>query len=151
MPSQSMEFSWQNTGMGSRSLPQVIFPTQGSNPGLLHCRWILYQLSQQGSPEYWSGQPVPSPEDLSNSGIKLGSPALQVDSLPAELLGNPFMNLTHLNIYESQYMCIYTTQCNMNIHSTAVLQVQFIVASKQCLLCFLFSSFIYWKMLLEPQ
>ena len=27
-----------------------IFPTQGSNPGLLHCRWILYQLSHYGSP-----------------------------------------------------------------------------------------------------
>ena len=29
----------------SRSLVQGIFPTQGSNPGLPHCRWILYQLS----------------------------------------------------------------------------------------------------------
>ena len=28
---------------------QGIFPTQGSNPGLLHCRWILYQLSHKGS------------------------------------------------------------------------------------------------------
>ena len=34
----------QNTGMGSCSLLQGIFPTQGSNPGLPHCRWILYQL-----------------------------------------------------------------------------------------------------------
>ena len=34
----------QNTGMGSRSLLQGIFPTQGLNPGHLHCRWILYQL-----------------------------------------------------------------------------------------------------------
>ena len=40
----------QNTGMGSHSLLQWIFPTQGSNPGLLHYRWILYQLSHQGSP-----------------------------------------------------------------------------------------------------
>ena len=31
--------------MGSLSLLQGIFPTQGSNSGLLHCRWILYQLS----------------------------------------------------------------------------------------------------------
>ena len=29
---------------------QGIFPTQGSNPGLLHCRWILFQLSHKGSP-----------------------------------------------------------------------------------------------------
>ena len=35
----------QNTGVGSLSLPQGIFPTQGSNPGLPHCRRILYQLS----------------------------------------------------------------------------------------------------------
>ena len=40
----------QNTGVGSCSLFQGIFPIQGSNPGLLYCRWILYQLSHQGSP-----------------------------------------------------------------------------------------------------
>ena len=34
----------QNTGVGSLSLLQRIFPTLGSNPGLPHCRWILYQL-----------------------------------------------------------------------------------------------------------
>ena len=40
----------QNTGEGCHSLLQEIFPTQGSNPGLPHCRRILYQLSHQGSP-----------------------------------------------------------------------------------------------------
>ena len=40
----------QNTGVGSLSLLQGIFPIQGSNPGLLHCRRILYQLSHKGSP-----------------------------------------------------------------------------------------------------
>ena len=39
----------QNTGVGSLSLLQGIFPTQGSNPGLPHCRRILYQLSHKGS------------------------------------------------------------------------------------------------------
>ena len=43
-------FLGQNTGVGSLSLLQGIFPTQGSNPGLLHCRQILYQLSHKGSP-----------------------------------------------------------------------------------------------------
>ena len=38
----------QNTGVGSLSLLQGIFPTQGPNPGLPHCRGILYQLSHQG-------------------------------------------------------------------------------------------------------
>ena len=40
----------QNTGVGSLSLLQGILPIQGSNPGLLHCRRVLYQLSYQGSP-----------------------------------------------------------------------------------------------------
>ena len=40
----------KNTGVGSLSLLQRIFPTQESNQGLLHCRQILYQLSCQGSP-----------------------------------------------------------------------------------------------------
>ena len=40
----------QNTGVGSLSLLQGILPTQGLNPGLLHCRQILYKLSYQGSP-----------------------------------------------------------------------------------------------------
>ena len=40
----------QNTGVCSLSLLQGIFPTQGSNPGLPHCRWMLYQLSHKGSP-----------------------------------------------------------------------------------------------------
>ena len=39
----------QNAGVGRLSLFQGIFPTQGSNPGLLHCRWILYQLSHERS------------------------------------------------------------------------------------------------------
>ena len=45
-----------NTGVGSYSLLQGIFPTQGLNPGLLHCRWIHYQLSHQGSNGHELGQ-----------------------------------------------------------------------------------------------
>ena len=37
----------KNTGVGSHSHLQGILPTQGSNPGLLHCRQILYHLSHQ--------------------------------------------------------------------------------------------------------
>ena len=49
----------QNTGVSSLSLLQGIFPTQGSNPALLHCRQILYQLSHKGSPRIleWVGYP----------------------------------------------------------------------------------------------
>ena len=41
----------QNTEVGSLSLLQGIFPTQGSDPGLLHCRRILYQLSHKEVPQ----------------------------------------------------------------------------------------------------
>ena len=40
----------KNTGVGSHTLLQGIFPTQGSNPGSPHCRQILYHLSHQGIP-----------------------------------------------------------------------------------------------------
>ena len=81
----------QNTGVGSLSLLQGIFPTQGLNPGLLHYRQILYQLSHREAQEYRSEQPICSPGNLPNPGIKPVSPALQVDSLPAELPGKPII------------------------------------------------------------
>ena len=40
----------KNTGVGCHSLLQGIFLTQGLNPGVPHCRQILYYLSHQGSP-----------------------------------------------------------------------------------------------------
>ena len=46
----SWNSSGQDIGLGSISLLQGIFPTQGSNPDLPHCRHILYQLSHKGSP-----------------------------------------------------------------------------------------------------
>ena len=51
----------QNTGVGSLFLLQGIFPTQGLNPGLPHCRQILYQLSHKGSPVLeWVAYPFSS-------------------------------------------------------------------------------------------
>ena len=40
----------KNTGVGCHALLQGNFPTQGLNPGLPHCRWILYRLRHQGNP-----------------------------------------------------------------------------------------------------
>ena len=85
----SLNSPGQNTGVGSLSLLQGIFPTHGLNPGLLHCMWILYQLSHREAQEYWSGYPIPSLADLPNPGIELGCPALQADSLPTSYQGNP--------------------------------------------------------------
>ena len=79
----------KNTGMGCHALLQGIFPTQGSNAGLLHCRWILYQLSHQGSPRILEWVVYHFCRGLPNPGIERGSPALQADSLPAELPGKP--------------------------------------------------------------
>ena len=52
----------QNIGVGSLSLLQGIFPAKGSNPGLPHCRQILYQLSHHGSPRIleWVAYPFSS-------------------------------------------------------------------------------------------
>ena len=50
----------QNTAVGSLSLLQGIFPTQRLNPGLPHCRWILYQLSHPGSPVDYEGYSISS-------------------------------------------------------------------------------------------
>ena len=49
----------QNTGVGSFSLLQGIFSTQGSSPSLLQCRKILYQLSHSGSPRTLEWVPYP--------------------------------------------------------------------------------------------
>ena len=62
----------QNTGVSGLFRLQGIFPTQGSNPGFPHCRQILYQLSLKEVQEYQSGQPSPSPGDLSDPGIEVG-------------------------------------------------------------------------------
>ena len=110
----------------ARILEWVTFPfSMGSskprdgNPGLPHCRQILYQLSHkvkvkvkslsrvrlfatpwtvayQAPPsmgfsrqEYWSGLPFPSPEDPPNPGIKPRSPTLLVDALTSKPPGKP--------------------------------------------------------------
>ena len=46
----------KNTRVGCRALLQGIFPTQGSNPGLPHFRWILYHLSHKGSLDKLEGE-----------------------------------------------------------------------------------------------
>ena len=80
----------QNSGVGSLSLLQGIFPTQGLNPGLPHCRRFLYQLSHKGSPRIleWVAYPFSRVSSWPRNWT-WDSPALQADSLPTELLGKP--------------------------------------------------------------
>ena len=54
--------------------------------------WFFTSWATREAQEYWSGQPIPPPEDLPDPGIKPGSPALQVDSLPTELSGKCWFN-----------------------------------------------------------
>ena len=58
-------------------------------------------------PEYWSGEPFPSPGDLPKPAIEPRSPALQADSLPAEPQGKPD---TGILIYTSTALCKCTAQ-----------------------------------------
>ena len=79
----------QNTRVGSLSLCQGIFLTQGSNPGLPHCRRILYQQSHQGSPRILEWVAYPFPSRCFWPRYQPGSPAFEADSLPTELSGKP--------------------------------------------------------------
>ena len=65
----------QNTVVGSLSFLQGIFPTQGSNPDLPHFRWILYQLSHQGSPRIleWVAYPFSRGSSLPKNRTEVSS------------------------------------------------------------------------------
>ena len=95
----SMDCSWpgsslygdspgKNTGVdcmpSSREYSQTRDQIQVSE-GRFFTNWATREAQ-----EYWSGYPILSPWDLPDPGIKLGSPALQADSLPAELPRKPF-------------------------------------------------------------
>ena len=77
------------TGVGCHAFLQGIFLTQGSNLDLLHCRQIFFLPSEPPEKPKNTGVGISSPGDLPDPGIEMGSPALQVDSLPAEYQGNP--------------------------------------------------------------
>ena len=72
----------QNTGVGSLSLLQRVFPTQGLNPGIPPFRWILYQLNHKGSPRMleWVAYPFSS---------RSSGPRNRTGVLPTELSGKP--------------------------------------------------------------
>ena len=79
----------QKSGVGSLSLLQGVFLTQGSNPGLPHCRWILYQLSHEGSPRILEWVAYPFSSGFSQPRNQTGVSSLWANSLPTELSGKP--------------------------------------------------------------
>ena len=54
---------------------EVCFPTQRSNPGLLHCKWILYQVNHKGSPRIleWVAYPFSRGSSLPRNQIGISS------------------------------------------------------------------------------
>ena len=90
---------WNSPGiLQARTLEWVVFPfsrgssqpRDGTQVSQIAGRFFTSWTTREAQ-EYWSGYPFPSPGDLPNSGIKMGSPALQADSLPTELSGNSFI------------------------------------------------------------
>ena len=73
-----MGFSSKNARVGCHAFIQEIFPTQGSNPVLPHCRQILYHLSHQGSPRMLEWVAYPFSRELPKPGVEPWSPSLQI-------------------------------------------------------------------------
>ena len=84
--------SGKNTGVSCHALLQGIFPTQGSNPGLLHSRQIVYRMSHQRNPRIleWVAYPFSRASFWPRN--RTGSPPLKVNSLPAKLSGKPLLH-----------------------------------------------------------
>ena len=99
----------KNTGVVCHALLQGIFLTQGLKPHLFHCRQILYHLSHQESPRILEWVAYPFSRGSFWPGIKPGSPALQGDSLPAELPGKPLVSfssvqsLSHVQLFATPW------------------------------------------------
>ena len=123
----------KNTGVSSLSLPQGNFPTQESNWGLLHCRLSLYQLSYQESPRILEWVAYPFPRGTPNPGIKLESSALQADSWPAELPGEPSWKDTCLQIHQVVYISCIQLFCTSKIFSKMLKVIQrLIISPRNC-------------------
>ena len=87
----SMLFSRQEYRRNSHSCFQVIFPTQGWTQVSHIAGRFFNSWATREAQEYWGGYPIPSPVELTNPGIKPGSPALLVDPSPTELSEKPAM------------------------------------------------------------
>ena len=89
----------QSTGVGSCSpLQGTSQPRDWTQVSRIAGRFFTSWATREAQ-EHWSGEPIPSPVDVPDPGVKPGSPALQVDSLPAEPPGKPFLCLEVPQIY----------------------------------------------------
>ena len=121
--------------MGCHALLQGIFPTQGSNPGLPHCRWILYRLSHQGSPRIleWVAYPfsrgslpaeLPVPSRLDHSLGTIPTPGQGSESVcpvQSPLCGTEYSSLGPSLIGDSSWSFMwFPSDRNGNISNTRI-------------------------------
>ena len=100
----------QNAGVGSLSVLQKIFPTQGLNWGLPRCGKNLYQLNHKGNPRILEWVVYPFSSRSSRPRNRSGVSYIAVDSLPTELSGNLPKCLLNIcayqrNILVAQFTC----------------------------------------------
>ena len=90
----------KNTGVGGHALLQVIFPTQGLNLGLPHCKWILYHLSHQGNSriQEWVANPSSQESSPPRSWTGISCIAGRFFTLAAELPGKPHPSHIHTKL-----------------------------------------------------
>ena len=103
----------QNTGVGILSLLQGIFPTQGLKPGLLHCRWILHQLSHKVSPKIveWVAYPFSSRSSWPRyqTGVSCIAGGFLTNWAMREALASSY-EVTNIKLNLSQYQSKYFTK-----------------------------------------
>ena len=123
----------QNTGVGSPSLLQEIFPTQGFNPGFLHFRWILYQLSHRWSPRIleWVAYPFSSTGKPKNCVTPFVKYFLYCSSLEPNwhcLCGLPVFSLT---------WCLWNCWWSSGLNQAVLLVLRLRIMSRSSLHTFL--------------
>ena len=99
----------QNTAVGSLSLLQGIFPTQGSNPGPPHCRRILYQLSHKGSPKYSTRDPILFHQVIITKGLHLS------------ILFPDWNIVPYLLTLECAFAYLFRSHASITFHSLSVI------------------------------
>ena len=107
---------------------------------------VAYQAPQSmgfSRQEYWNGLPFPSPGDLSNPGIKPGSPALQADALPSEPPGktsvqfSSVQSLSHVRLFETPLIAAH--QASLSITNSwsllKLIPIKSVMPSNHLILC----------------
>jgi len=110
-------FLGQNTGVGSYSLLQGILSTQGLNPGLPHCRQILYQLSHKESPRILEWVAYPFSNGSSQPRNQTGVSGIAGGSLPTELSGKLILKNNRIAFLPTGFDLLYFHRPHADVES----------------------------------